>query len=108
MRRVIEGTHVGVPPCVCDGRSLPGEEGEVDLILGMPYPSRSRLRIARQWEPDPNHRVAGLQDRGAAVLRSKIQILPRLDKIVDERVVVPFRHFVAEGVNVAQAKARLT
>src|SRR3954469_18772712 len=99
MRRMVEEIHVGVVLPVSNRRVLPGEEGEVNLVLGMILPVGSRLRIAVQPKPDPDPRIAGLQDGGAAVLRRELVILPRLNEVVDEWVIVPLAHFVAERVN---------
>jgi hypothetical protein len=50
---------------------------------------------------DADHRVAGLENVGAAVLRRR-RCQPGLDEIVDERIVRPFGDLVAECVDVLQ------
>jgi hypothetical protein len=43
-------------------------------VLRMIFAVRTGLRIAGQREPDPDHRIAGLQDEGAAVMRSELLV----------------------------------
>src|SRR4051812_44782784 len=69
VRRLREGAHVRVEPAIRDGRGLPGKPGEVDLVFRVPHAAGPGLWVVGQREPVADHRVAGLQDARAAVLR---------------------------------------
>src|SRR5256714_10737357 len=92
------------------GRRIRGthEPRQEHLVLRVVVPVRAvgsvrvgslKVRVAAHGEADADHRVAGLHDTRAAVLRCG-RCDPGLDPVVVERVVRPLRELVAQGLAV--------